>query len=230
MSIKNIIIAIDGYSSCGKSTLAKALAEKLKFVFVDSGAMYRAVTLYFLQNNTDLNSEEAVRKALKNIQIDMQPEGDQVRIYLNGLDITESLREMQVSEKVSEISANRLVREAMVTQQQKLGEKVNIVMDGRDIGTTVFPDADLKIFMTASTEVRVQRRYDELIGKGQNVTKDEIEKNLLHRDHIDTTREESPLRQASDAIVLDNSEMDKTQQLEFVLEALEIRRNNKFNL
>ena len=219
MTRHNFIIAIDGYSSCGKSTVAKALAKKLHFVFVDSGAMYRAVTLYFLRNKVDMDNTESVLQALADIHIDFVPNTAQTQILLNGDDVSEEIRQMAVSEKVSEVSAIKEVRHAMVAQQQKLGSRRNIVMDGRDIGTTVFPDADLKIFMTASPSVRAERRYAELTAKGEDVTMEEVQENLSHRDHIDSTREESPLRQAEDALILDNSNLTQDQQLEIVLNA-----------
>lgn len=218
MAHKNFIIAIDGFSSCGKSTVAKAIAKKLNFVFVDSGAMYRAVTLYFLRNNVNLDNDNEVENALKDIHIDFIPQVDYNQIFLNGEDITKEIRLMDVSEKVSEVSAIKQVRTAMVAQQQQLGARRNIVMDGRDIGTTVFPDANLKIFMTASPLIRAQRRFDELTNKGEIVTLDEIVENLEHRDHLDSTREESPLRQAEDAIVLDNSNLTQEEQMEIVLD------------
>ena len=167
MSKQNYVIAIDGFSSCGKSTVAKALAKRLNFVFIDSGAMYRAVTLYFLENNVDINEPLAVKEALDHIQIDFSPSsGDQHVILLNGQDVSSEIRSMRVSEHVSQVSAIREVRKALVRQQQDLGKKRNIVMDGRDIGTTVFPDADLKLFMTASPAVRAKRRFAELSAKG----------------------------------------------------------------
>lgn len=219
MARENIVIAIDGYSSCGKSTVAKAVAKELNFVFVDSGAMYRAVTLYFLRHGIDFNDQSAVVEALDNIQIDFVPQVDSTAdILLNGENVSEEIRAMAVSDKVSEVAAIKAVRTAMVAQQQALGSRRNIVMDGRDIGTTVFPDADLKIFMTADPEVRAARRYVELKAKGQSVSLDEIRENLAHRDHIDSTREESPLRQADDAVVLDNSAMNHDTQLQFVLD------------
>lgn len=218
MARKNFIIAIDGFSSCGKSTIAKALAKKLNFVFVDSGAMYRAVTLYFLRHKIDYTDHDAVVSALEDIHIDFVPNTDQVQIFLNNEDVSEDIRKMEISDKVSEVSAIREVRQAMVAQQQKLGMKRNIVMDGRDIGTTVFPDADLKIFMTADPNVRAERRYAELTAKGEQVTMEEVKANLSHRDHIDSTRAESPLRQAKDAVVLDNSELNQSEQLDFVVD------------
>lgn len=224
MARENFIIAIDGFSSCGKSTVAKAIAKKLNFVFVDSGAMYRAVTLYFLRNRIDFNDTEAINKALENIHIDFIPNTEKTQILLNGEDISDEIRQMEVSEKVSEVSAIKEVRHAMVAQQQKLGARRDIVMDGRDIGTTVFPDADLKIFMTADPLVRANRRFAELTAKGETVTLEEIIENLAHRDHIDSTREESPLRQAEDAIVLDNSNLTQEAQLDFVLEEYNKRK------
>ncbi|GAA4518006.1 (d)CMP kinase [Sphingobacterium thermophilum] len=218
MARDNFIIAIDGFSSCGKSTVAKAIAKELNFVFVDSGAMYRAVTLYFLRNNIDFTNEQAVKKALDNIHIDFIPNTEKTLILLNGEDVSDAIRQMEVSDKVSEVSAIKEVRKALVAQQQQLGARRNIVMDGRDIGTTVFPDADLKIFMTADPLVRANRRFAELTLKGEDVTLEEVIENLAHRDHIDSTRAESPLRQAADAIVLDNSHMTQEQQLQFVLE------------
>lgn len=217
MARSNFIIAIDGFSSCGKSTLAKALAKKLNYVFVDSGAMYRAVTLYFLKNKIDLKDKKAILEALQNIKIDLIPLSQGVQIMLNAEDVSAEIRKMEVSAMVSEVSTIKEVRVAMVAQQQELGARRDIIMDGRDIGTTVFPDADLKIFMTASEDVRAQRRLEELQVKGEHVTLEEVKANLAHRDHIDSTREESPLRQANDALVLDNSNLTEEEQLEFVL-------------
>ncbi|GGE21111.1 (d)CMP kinase [Sphingobacterium cellulitidis] len=219
--MKNFVIAIDGFSSCGKSTVAKALAKELNFVFIDSGAMYRAVTLYVQQNNIDINDEHAISTALENIHIDFVPNPEKTQILLNGVDVSDAIRTMEVSEYVSEVSAVKAVRTAMVKQQQALGKKRNIVMDGRDIGTTVFPNADLKIFMTASPQVRAERRFAELSAKGEQLTMEEVKENLAHRDHIDSTREESPLRQAEDAIVLDNSELNQVEQLGFVIQLVQ---------
>lgn len=216
--MKNFVIAIDGFSSCGKSTVAKALAKNLNYVFIDSGAMYRAVTLFVQQNNIDINDNDAITKALDNIHIDFVPNPEKTQILLNGIDVSEAIRTMEVSEYVSEVSAIKAVRTAMVKQQQALGKKRNIVMDGRDIGTTVFPNADLKIFMTASPQVRAERRFAELSAKGEVLTMEEVKENLSHRDHIDSTRAESPLRQADDAIVLDNSELNQEEQLKFVID------------
>lgn len=215
---KNIVIAIDGYSSCGKSTLAKALAKKLNFIYIDSGAMYRAVTLYFLRNDIDLQDADLVKDALNNIHIDFQTLNNQTSIMLNGEDVSKEIRQMHVAEKVSTISAIKEVRFEMVRQQQRMGKSGSIVMDGRDIGTVVFPNADLKLFMTADPKIRTERRYNELIGKGEQVNIEEIFENLTKRDFQDTTRKESPLLQAQDAIVLDNSTIDEAQQLEFALD------------
>lgn len=214
---KNIVIAIDGYSSCGKSTLAKALAKRLNFIYIDSGAMYRAVTLYFLRNNIEIQNQESVKSALKNIHIDFQTVDNQTIITLNGEDISKEIRQMHVAEKVSSVSAIKEVRMEMVRQQQRMGESGSIVMDGRDIGTVVFPNADLKLFMTAEPQIRAERRYNELISKGEKVNKEEIFANLAQRDLQDTTRKESPLVQAVDAIVLDNSHINEEQQLAFAM-------------
>lgn len=223
MKTKHAIIAIDGYSSCGKSTLARTLAQKIGFTFIDSGAMYRAVTLYMLENNTDCKDKKALKNALKNIHIDIISNKDSYQVRLNGVDVSETIRQMDVSQSVSEVSALKEVREAMVLQQQEMGKNKSIVMDGRDIGTAVFPQADLKIFMTASVEVRTQRRYAELKEKGVQTTIEEVRANLEHRDKIDTTRTESPLTQAEDAVLLDNSEMNRDEQFLFVMNLIHQR-------
>ena len=219
----NVVIAIDGYSSCGKSTVAKALAKKLNYIFIDSGAMYRAVTWYILKNNIQLDDEKSLANALANIQIDFVPNSATNKLLLNGEDITEAIRTMEVSEFVSEVSAVKIVRDVLVQQQQNLGKKRSIVMDGRDIGTTVFPNADLKIFMTANPQIRAERRYAELTAKGELISMEQVKENLAHRDHIDSTRKESPLRQAQDAIVLDNSELNQEQQLDIVIDLVNER-------
>jgi cytidylate kinase len=211
---KKITVAIDGFSSCGKSTLAKALAKKLGYGYVDSGAMYRAVTLYFLGNGVPLDDETAVRTALDNIEIHFENDGSGNRTFLNGKDVENEIRQMPVSESVSPVAAISAVRRAMVRQQQQLGRRKGIVMDGRDIGTVVFPDAELKIFLTADPEVRVMRRYNELKDKGLDVDLDLVRLNLMERDRIDSTRDDSPLRQADDAIVLDNSHLSPSEQLD----------------
>ena len=214
---KNIVVAIDGYSSCGKSTLAKALAKKLHFVYVDSGAMYRAVTLYFLRNLVDITSEKAVAEALENIHLDFHARDYETHITLNGEEVSNEIREMKISEMVSPVSALKKVRTEMVNQQQRMGKTANIVMDGRDIGTTVFPEASLKIFMTADPKVRAERRYKEMIAKGDLISLEEVFENLAHRDFLDTTRTESPLKRAEDAIILDNTELTPEEQLSFAL-------------
>lgn len=211
------MIAIDGYSSCGKSTLAKALAKRLNFTYIDTGAMYRAVTLYFLRNNIDLENPQLIEQALANIHLNFDLCNDQVHILLNEEDISEEIRQMHVSEKVSTVSSLKSVRQELVKQQQRMAKSIDIVMDGRDIGTIVFPDADLKLFMTADPKIRADRRYQELIAKGEKVSFEEVYENLALRDHQDTTRRESPLIQAADAIVLDNSNINQEQQLEFAL-------------
>ena len=215
---KNIIVAIDGYSSCGKSTLAKALAKKLHFIYVDSGAMYRAVTLFFIRNKVNINDEKEIEKALNDIHLNFHSRDYQTHITLNDEEVSEEIRQMPVSEIVSEISAVRLVRKEMVKQQQRMGKSKNIVMDGRDIGTTVFPFAEVKIFMTADPKIRAERRYKELKAKGETTSLEDIFDNLAHRDYLDTTRKESPLTRAKDAIVLDNTTLNEKQQLDFALE------------
>ncbi|MBM3401836.1 MAG: (d)CMP kinase [Bacteroidetes bacterium] len=214
---KNIVIAIDGYSSCGKSTIAKALAEILHFIYIDTGAMYRVVTLYFLRNHIALHDSQSIEKALNNIHINFEYKNNQTLVYLNDEDVSDEIRQMPVSERVSQVSAIKAVRTEMVRQQQRMGQSKNIIMDGRDIGTVVFPDATLKFFMTADPNIRAERRYKELIKKGENVSLEEIYSNLAQRDYQDTNREESPLNKAADAIVLDNSNMDQEKQLQFVL-------------
>lgn len=225
--MKKIVIAIDGYSSCGKSTLAKQLAKKLNYVFVDSGAMYRAITLFFVRNNIDISNHLSVEQALKNISL--QFEYNTLKgtsdILLNGENVEEQIREMSISNKVSEVAAIEAVRVFGVQQQQLMGEQKGIVMDGRDIGTTVFPNAELKIFVTSSIDVRVQRRYLELKNKQPNISLDEVKENLLMRDHIDSTREISPLRQAADAIILDNSNLTREEQLQIALNWVKERTN-----
>jgi len=217
--MKKIIIAVDGYSSCGKSTLAKALAKELNYIFVDSGAMYRAITLYFLRERIDWNNVDAVNAALKNITLDFayNDETGKSDMLLNEENVEAEIREMLVSEKVSDVSTIKEVREFAVAQQQQMGKKKGIVMDGRDIGTTVFPDAELKIFVTSAPEVRVERRFKELYEKNHSITIEDVKKNLEMRDYIDSHREVSPLRKADDAIVLDNSDLTKEQQLQKAL-------------
>ena len=222
----NIVIAIDGYSSCGKSTLAKALAKKLHFVYIDSGAMYRAVTLYFLRNKVNIADEKAVNEALNNIHLNFHSRDYQTHITLNDEEVSDEIREMAVSEHVSPVSAIKAVRTEMVKQQQRMGQSKNIVMDGRDIGTTVFPDATLKIFMTADPKVRAERRFKEMQSNGTQVTLEEVFENLAHRDYLDTTRIESPLTRADDAIILDNTDLTPEEQLQFALDKVQPFLNN----
>lgn len=217
----NIIVAIDGYSSCGKSTLAKALAKKLHFIYVDSGAMYRAVALYFLRNNIDLHDHQQIADALKNIHLNFHSRDYQTHITLNDEEVSDEIRLMPVSESVSAVSAIREVRVEMVKQQQRMGKSKNIVMDGRDIGTIVFPNAQVKIFMTADPKIRAERRYKELLPKNSNITLEEVFENIAHRDYQDTTREESPLMRAEDAIILDNTDLTPDEQLQFALDRVE---------
>jgi cytidylate kinase len=213
-----IIIAIDGFSSCGKSTLAKALAKKLNYLYGDSGAMYRAVTLYFLDNLVNYHEAAAVEEALQHIQIHFERINGENTTFLNGQNVEHAIRSMRVSEHVSPVSAIPAVRRAMVRQQQRMGEQRGMVMDGRDIGTVVFPDAELKLFLTADPDVRTSRRHLELVGKGIDADWDSIRHNLLERDHLDSTRLDSPLRQADDAMVIDNTLLSEAEQLEKALE------------
>src|ERR1700759_4009820 len=217
----NITVAIDGYSSCGKSTLAKALAKELHFVYVDSGAMYRAVALYFLRNKVDINDHDQVSEALKKIHLNFHARDYETHITLNDEDVSGEIRQMPVSENVSAVSAIHNVRKEMVKQQQRMGRSKNIVMDGRDIGTAVFPDATVKFFMTADPITRAERRYKELLPKNPDITLEEVFENLAHRDYQDTTRKESPLIRAEDAIILDNTDLTPDEQLLFALSKVE---------
>ncbi|MBC7828394.1 MAG: (d)CMP kinase [Chitinophagaceae bacterium] len=214
-----IIITIDGWSSCGKSTLAKHLARELGYVYIDSGAMYRAITLFFLRNHIDWTNPEAVLEALQNISLEFvsNEKAQQSEMHLNGENVEYVIRDLVIAEKVSDVAAVREVREFAVAQQKKMGKKKGIVMDGRDIGTVVFPKAELKIFMTADNEVRVERRFQELYDKNPAITIEEVKANLEMRDYIDSHRAVSPLRQAKDALLLDNSNLSIRQQLEIAL-------------
>ncbi|MBK6447370.1 MAG: (d)CMP kinase [Bacteroidetes bacterium] len=221
---QKIIIAIDGYSSCGKSTLAKALAKKLAYSYIDSGAMYRAVTLFIQQHDISLSQlEEMTQKQMEglmdNIQISfhVNPDSGLSEVFLNGLNVEKRIRDLKVSDWVSPVSAIHEIRHRMVELQKGYGSHKGIVMDGRDIGTEVFPKAELKIFMTAKKEIRAKRRFDELNSKGFMVTLDEVMKNIQDRDYTDTHRSESPLRQAEDAIILDNSNLTEQEQFQFAL-------------
>lgn len=229
MSAHKIIIAIDGFSSTGKSTLAREIAAKLGYNYIDSGAMYRAITLYFLRNRVDYSNPIDVLDAIANINLSFVfNDQDQTSdIHLNDEDVEPYIRDMIVSEKVSEVAAIREVRSFAVAQQKRMGRKKGIVMDGRDIGTTVFPDAELKIFMTAEPEVRVMRRFKEMYATNPHTTIEDVRHNLELRDYIDSTREESPLHRASDALLLDNSNLTKEEQLEIVLEWVKDRATNK---
>ena len=217
--MKKIIITLDGYSSCGKSTLAKQMAAHLNYVFIDSGAMYRAITLYFIRHRIDVTNSYAVIEALTHIHLafKLNEQTGRADMYLNNENVEEEIRGLEVSNNVSQVAALEPVRIFSVAQQQLMGTQKGIVMDGRDIGTAVFPEAELKIFVTASPEVRVERRYQELLAKDPAITKAEIQANLEMRDHIDSTREFSPLKQAHDALVLDNSNLTRDEQLELAL-------------
>lgn len=217
---KNKIITIDGWSACGKSTLAKQLAKQLGYVYIDSGAMYRAITLYFLRNHIDWTDKKEVDEALNNIDIEFHKneKTHQSEVFLNEENVEYLIRDLVIAEKVSDVAAIRAVRTFAVNQQQAMGKKKGIVMDGRDIGTTVFPNAEIKIFMTADVLIRVERRFKELFDKNPNITMEEVKSNLEMRDYIDSNREVSPLRKAADAIVLDNTNLTMEEQLAFALE------------
>lgn len=227
-SEKKIIIAIDGYSSCGKSTVAKEIARKLNYLFIDSGAMYRAVALFCIRcgvmkdGYVDL---PALKEKLGTIHISFQLNPDTLHndIYLNGENVEQEIRQLAVAQNVSQVAAIAEVRQLLVAQQQEMGRSKGIVMDGRDIGTVVFPKAELKIFMTADAHIRAQRRYDEMKAKNETVNFDEILKNITDRDRVDETRAESPLRKAEDALELDNSHMTREEQYKWILEKVEER-------
>jgi len=222
MTNKKIVVAIDGHSSCGKSTIAKAVAAKFGYIFIDSGAMYRTVTLFALRHNLifegSVKKQELIR-LLPEIHVEFRynPEKQKSDTYLNGENVENEIRQLTVSQNVSPVAAIAEVRAAMVLLQKELGKNRGIVMDGRDIGTVVFPNAELKLFVTASAEIRAQRRFDELTANGETVSYEEILQNVLERDHIDSTREASPLRKADDALVLDNSQMTREEQLVWVI-------------
>ncbi len=219
MKAAKIIITIDGYSSCGKSTLARQLAQELDYTYIDTGAMYRAITLYFLRNQTNWTATEEVEEALRNIELEfvVNTRSGNREIHLNGENVEFLIRDLVVAEKVSEVAAIREVRTFAVAQQRKMGEAKGVVMDGRDIGTTVFPQAELKIFMTADNAIRVERRFKELFAKNPNITIEEVKANLEMRDYIDSHREVSPLRRADDAVILDNSDITPEEQLQLAL-------------
>lgn len=225
---KKIVIAIDGYSSCGKSTVAKALAKELHYAYLDTGAMYRAVTFFCLKNKIDIQNPETVEDALNNIKINFKYNVQLgfAETFLNGENVEKDIRQLQVSQNVSAVSSIKSVRTAMVEQQRIIGKEKGIVLDGRDIGTVVFPNAELKIFMTADNDIRAKRRFDELVSKGIKAGLDEVKKNLEQRDLMDSTREESPLRKADDALMLDNSHLFEKQQLEIALQWARERINS----
>jgi cytidylate kinase len=217
---KKIIIAIDGFSSCGKSTLAKAMAKALEYVFVDTGAMYRAIALYFLRNNIAFNDTISIEAALHAIELRFKYNSVSQKsdMYLNGENVEQEIREMQVSQKVSEVASIAAVRDFAVAQQQAMGIDKGIVMDGRDIGTVVFPNAELKLFVTADPAIRIERRYQELLQTNPAIQKEEVAANLQQRDLMDSTRAHSPLKQAEDALVLDNTNLDRAQQFDLAMQ------------
>ncbi len=215
-SKKHVVIAIDGYSSCGKSTLAKDISKALHILYVDSGAMYRAITLHYLQHHINPEDKDQVIQQLEHINIRLSSTLP-IQVYLNNQDVTDDIRSLHVSRWVSEISAISEVRSKMVDLQRQMANHQSLVMDGRDIGTVVFPNADVKLFITADPYIRAKRRQEELIQKGNIVNLEEIMDNLIHRDHIDSTRADSPLKQASDAILIDNSNLTMSSQLELAL-------------
>lgn len=216
--LRKIIIAIDGYSSCGKSTLARALAKRLGYIHIDTGAMYRAVSLYVLRHHLDIHDADAMEEALEKISIHLSFEHNTQITYLNHENVEEAIREPNINEIVSNVSALSIVRKAMVAQQRRMGLDKGIVMDGRDIGTVVFPEADLKLFLTADLPVRIERRWLELQSKGIQLDREEVKANLQLRDHIDSTREDSPLRQAPDATIIDTSYLTPKEQLQIALD------------
>lgn len=224
--MKKIIIAIDGHSSCGKSTLAKELGHELNYIYISSGAMYRAVALYFLNNNVDIKNEQEVERALKNIKIDFKIIDSETITFLNGKNVEEAIKTMYVSNFVSPVATISIVRKAMVLQQQILGKNKGIVMDGRDIGTVVFKDATLKLFLTADVDVRSNRRFQEIKAKDKNATLESVKSNLTKRDHIDSTRADSPLKKAHDAIIIDNTNLTKSEQLAMTLALAKERIRN----
>ena len=217
-----MIITIDGWSACGKSTLAKQLAKKIGYLYIDSGAIYRAITLYFLRNNIDLTDARQIKEGLNNITLDfiVNKYTDHSEIYLNGENVEYIIRDLIIAEKVSDVAALKDVRTFAVAVQQEMGKNKGIVMDGRDIGTTVFPKAEIKIFMIADQAIRVERRFREMFEKNPNITLDEIKSNLEMRDYIDSHRAVSPLRKAEDAIELDNTNLTEKEQLDFAMKLL----------
>jgi cytidylate kinase len=225
-NIHTIIIAIDGHSSCGKSTVAKDIAKKFDLTYIDTGAMYRAVTLFAMQKGLISDGQvntEALQSQIGHIHVELRKNQStkQVETFLNGTQVEAEIRTLEISNHVSAVSALAFVRKRMVELQQEMGKAGGVVLDGRDIGTVVFPNAHLKIFMTASPEIRAQRRFDEMQQKGEGVTFDEVLKNVVLRDHLDSTRKESPLKQAEDALILDNSHLSRQDQLDWILNQLQ---------
>lgn len=217
------IIAIDGYSACGKSTIAKQLADHYNIIYVDTGAMYRAVTLYFLRNKVNYDDSLAVENALDNIQLEFKLIDKKQHIILNGEDVSELLRSREINKNVSPVAKITEVRKKLVAYQRTLGEGTSLVMDGRDIGTVVFPDAQIKLFITSDIKIRTDRRFSEAQAKGLDITKEEVEENLLKRDFIDSSREDSPLKQAEDAILIDNSYLSREEQLSMIIDIIDKR-------
>jgi cytidylate kinase len=226
--MQRIVIAIDGYSGCGKSSTAKSVAKVLNYTYIDSGAMYRAATLHFLNNHVTLSNPKDVAKNLENLEISfhVNPETGKQETYLNGINVEDEIRSMKVSGYVSEVSKIKEVRTALVAQQQHLGRKKGVVMDGRDISTVVFPQAELKVFMTADLNIRAERRQKELLEKGDMVALDKIIQNLAERDQIDSTRKESPLLKADDAVELDTSQLDFDEQVNQIVKLAKERIGN----
>lgn len=225
--MEQINIAIDGYSACGKSSTAKIIAQRLNYVYVDTGAMYRAVTFYFINNKIDLKDEQAVKNALSNINIEFKREREQLFIYLNGVDVSQAIRQMEINQLVSEVSAISAVRRKMVQEQKSMARRKGVVMDGRDIASVVMPDAELKFFMIADIDIRTKRRMKELNLEDKPEIFEKTKANLLHRDHIDSTRTDSPLVQVEDAIVIDTSQITMEEQINQILSIVDKLNNTK---
>ncbi len=224
-----INIAIDGYSSCGKSTITKQIAEALDYIQIDTGVMYRAVTLYLLNHDVDIHDINAVESALENISLDFVKQDGKLMIQLNGAFVEDQIRGIKVSSHVSEVAAISVVRSFLVVQQRQIASNKGVVMDGRDIGTVVLPDAEVKFFITADKMVRVQRRYDELMAKGKTVTKQEVQQNLEHRDYIDSHRKDSPLTKAEDAILIDNTNLTREEQFDLIMRLIQNNLNSSIS-
>lgn len=230
--MKKIIVAIDGHAGCGKSTTAKGVAKKLNYIYIDTGAMYRAVTYYFLSNQIDFSNMEKVEEALAGIDLAFEiNDKEEIEIFLNGSSIESKIRTMEITANVSKVSSIASVRHFLVAQQQKMGKQKGIVMDGRDIGTVVFPDAELKIFMTSDVEVRAKRRQMEMIAKGQDVPFEDVLEDLKMRDHLDSTRKESPLKKADDAQVVDTTQTSIEEQIDIIYrKALEVEEDEEMGV